>query len=324
MATGTNHWKLGLFVIVGVAFSVISLIVLGARSWSQSGVPYVSYFDESVQGLELGSPVKFRGVTVGHVGSIEVGPDQRHIQVTSDLDVRQLERMDLGGAAADEPKARPLLAAHPNLRAQLAQAGITGVKFVSLDYLESDEAPPVLPFPVPERHIPTTPSLMRSLESSVQKSFDRVPELAENAARVLVTLNAILARVDQAHLPEHALATLDGASQALVTLQTTLSDLDAASLSKSVEHSLVALSGSLNRANQLMDRLEAEHGLLDTAQRSFGALGEVARGGQSLGGDLEATLRDVRGAARSIQRFVDALERDPDMLIKGRAPGAGR
>jgi phospholipid/cholesterol/gamma-HCH transport system substrate-binding protein len=324
MATGTNHWKLGLFVIAGVAFCVISLIVLGARSWSQVGVPYVSYFDESVQGLELGSPVKFRGVTVGHVGSIEVAPDQRHIQVTSDLDVRQLNRMELGASAADEPKARPLLAAHPNLRAQLAQAGITGGKYVSLDYVESDEAPPALPFPVPERNIPTTPSLMRSLENSVAKSFDRVPELAENAARVLATLNAILSRVDRAQLPEHALSTLEEANQALATLQGTLHSLDAASLSKEVQASLSALNGSLTRANQLMDRLEAKHGLFDTAQRSLGALGEVARGGQSLGGDLEATLHDVRGAARSIQRFVDALERDPDMLLKGRAPGVDR
>lgn len=324
MATGTNHWKLGLFVIVAIAFSVLGLIVLGARSWSRIGVPYVSYFDESVQGLELGAAVKFRGVTVGHVASIEIAPDQRHIQVTSDLDVRQLERVDLSAGRADEPKPRPLLAEHPNLRAQLAQAGITGVKFVSLDYIASDEAPPPLSFPVPEQHIPTTPSLMQSLENSVAQGAQRVPEMAENAARLLATLNAILTRIDQGQLPERALAALNGASEALATLQSTISGFDAAALSKDVGRSSVALNTTLNRVNQLMDRLEAERGLIETAQRSFGALGEVARGGQSLGGDLEATLRDVRGAARSIQRFVDALERDPDMLLKGRAPGAGR
>jgi hypothetical protein len=45
----------------------------------------------------------------------------------------------------------------------------------------------------------------------------------------------------------------------------------------------------------------------------------MARGSGTLGPELELTLRDVRGAARSIRRFTDALERDPDMLLKGRA-----
>jgi hypothetical protein len=59
-----------------------------------------------------------------------------------------------------------------------------------------------------------------------------------------------------------------------------------------------------------------------SAQRTVDSLGEVARGAHSLGPELELTLRDVRGAARSIRRFADALEQDPDMLLKGRAEGA--
>jgi hypothetical protein len=320
MATGTNHWKLGLFVIVGLGFSVVSLIVLGARSWSQSGLPYVSYFDESVQGLEVGSPVKFRGVTVGHVASIEIAPDQRHIQVTSEIDATQLARLQPARAGAEERAGQPLLAAHPDLRAQLAQAGITGVKFVLLDYFEAS-APP-LGFPVPANHLPATPSLLQSLENSVAKSVGDVPQLTANAVRALDTLNTILTSVDQGRLPERALASFNQADLALRTLQSEITALDAGALSKDFQRSLVALNGSLVRVNQLLDRLDSENGLLDSAQRSFGALGEVARGGQSLAGDLEATLHDVRGAARSIQRFVDALERDPDMLLKGRAAGA--
>jgi phospholipid/cholesterol/gamma-HCH transport system substrate-binding protein len=316
MATGTNHWKLGLFVIVGLAFSIVGLVVLGARSWSQTEVPYVSYFDESVQGLEVGSPVKFRGVTVGHVASIEIAPDQRHIQVTSDIDVSQLGRLQPSGEAR---AGQPLLTAHPDLRAQLAQAGITGVKFVLLDYSEAGE--PQLPFAAPRNYIPTTPSLLQRLENTVSKSAGDVPELTGNAVRALTTLNAILGSIDQSRLPEHALASMDQADQVLHSLQRELEALDAGALSKDFQRSLLALNGSLARANQLMDRLDSEHGLIVTAQRSFGALGEVARGGQALGGDLESTLRDVRGAARSIQRFVDALERDPDMLLKGRSVG---
>ncbi|MEP7125951.1 MAG: mammalian cell entry protein, partial [Byssovorax sp.] len=63
MSAPTNHWKLGLFVVVGVVLTLTTVAVLGARSLRKEVSRYVSYFDESVQGLEVGSPIKFRGVT---------------------------------------------------------------------------------------------------------------------------------------------------------------------------------------------------------------------------------------------------------------------
>ncbi|MEY4550054.1 MAG: hypothetical protein RL685_6249, partial [Pseudomonadota bacterium] len=85
MATGTNRWKLGLFVVLGAAFALAGLIAFGARSFSHSGERYVSYFDESVQGLDVGSPAKFRGMPVGRVTGIEIAPDQRHIEISLEI-----------------------------------------------------------------------------------------------------------------------------------------------------------------------------------------------------------------------------------------------
>lgn len=90
MAAPTNHWKLGLFVVVGFVLVLSTGAVLGARSLRKEVVRYVSYFDESVQGLETGSPIKFRGVTIGNVGWIDVAPDHRHVEVTSELGVAEL------------------------------------------------------------------------------------------------------------------------------------------------------------------------------------------------------------------------------------------
>ena len=70
MAAPQNHWKLGLFVVVGLALAVATVTLLGAFSTYREVGLYVSYFDESVQGLEVGSPIKFRGVTIGTVGRI--------------------------------------------------------------------------------------------------------------------------------------------------------------------------------------------------------------------------------------------------------------
>ena len=56
MSTPTNHWKLGLFVVVGICACVATVIFFGGRSLKKETVAYKTYFDESVQGLELGSP----------------------------------------------------------------------------------------------------------------------------------------------------------------------------------------------------------------------------------------------------------------------------
>jgi hypothetical protein len=65
--------------------------------------------------------------------------------------------------------------------------------------------------------------------------------------------------------------------------------------------------------------LDSEQGLMRSAERAADSLNEVARGAQSVGPEFELTLREVRNAARSIRHFSDSLERDPDMLLKGRA-----
>jgi paraquat-inducible protein B len=314
MATGTNHFKLGLFVLFGIGLALSMMLILGATSFNSESVRYVSYFDESVQGLEVGSPVKFRGVSVGGVSAIDIAPDQRHVQVTSELTVPVLQRLNLAGSGESA------LLAHRDLRAQIAQLGLTGVKFVLIDYFDPEEYPETpLPFTVPPNHIPAAASTMKGLEASVMKTADRFPEIAEDVRVTLTHLNTVLASAEQAKLPEQAGEALTQATAAMKTLNAELAALDAAALSKAVTRSLGAFDATTARVALLMDRLEREDGVLAGAERSFAMISELARGSGTIGPELELTMREVRGAARSVRRFADALERDPDMLVKGRA-----
>lgn len=312
MATGTNHYKLGLFVLLGLALSLTFVLTLGASSWSDASVGYVTYFDESVQGLEVGSPVKFRGVAVGRVAAIGIAPDHRHVQVTSELTVPELERLNLGGTGES--------LVHPDLRAQLAQAGITGVKFVLIDYFDPDDYPPLpLPFEAPPNTIPAAASTLKGLEASVVKTADHFPEIAEDLRSTLARLDAVMAGVERAKLPEQAGEALGQMNVAMKSLTGEIDALDAGELSASVRKSLGAFDATTVRITRLIDRLEQPDGVLASAERSFTLVSEMARSSSSVGPELELTLREVRGAARSIRRFTDALERDPDMLLKGRA-----
>src|SRR5437899_1650471 len=91
-----------------------------------AGIAPAPALDASVQGLAVGSPVKFRGVTVGTVREITIAPDHRHVQVTADMYVDALVRLGLSTRAPES--AEEFIA--PSLRVQLASVGITGVRFI--------------------------------------------------------------------------------------------------------------------------------------------------------------------------------------------------
>src|SRR3954451_14526747 len=117
MAAPTNHYKLGLFVLLGLGAAVVAALLLGVASTRKDTVKYHSYFNESVQGLDLGSPVKFRGVTIGFVSAIEIAPDHRMVDVVSELDVTDIKRMGLTESGHTK-KGHEKFAIPPDLRAQ--------------------------------------------------------------------------------------------------------------------------------------------------------------------------------------------------------------
>lgn len=316
MAVGTNRWKLGLFVIVGFGVALAALLLLGARSWGKKTVEVVSYFDESVQGLEFGSPVKYRGVTVGRVSGIDIARDLRHVQVISELSVEKVSHLNLGVSGGGLKTSK----IPPELRVQLAQTGITGVRFVLIDFFDPKSNPvQALPFETPSNYIPTAASTMKNLEDTVTRTASRFPEIADEAVRAVTQVRMVAEQIQAGRLPDRAIETMGQANASLSELTTQLKAFNAAQLSSEAEKNLKEFNGVLIRTNALLSRLDGEQGLFHHAERSADAIGEVARGARSLGPELELTLREVRGAAHSIKRLADDLDRDPDMLLKGRA-----
>ena len=119
MASRATKFLIGLFVIVGTLIAVIIIIWVGAADFFMSGSTYATYFDESVQGLQADSAVKYRGVEVGKVKSINVAPDDRLIEVVMKVNLTE----DL----------------QSHTEAQLRTAGITGIVFIELDQVKPGE-----------------------------------------------------------------------------------------------------------------------------------------------------------------------------------------
>jgi phospholipid/cholesterol/gamma-HCH transport system substrate-binding protein len=315
MAAPTNHWKLGLFLVVGVVLGLTLLVVLGARSMHKDVVAYVTFFDESVQGLDAGSPVKFRGVVVGNVSEIKVAKDRRRVEVELELGVEVLEEMGLSVGKGMKLRIR----VPPDLRLQLASQGITGVKFLQLDFFDvKDYPPPELPFPAPENYIPAATSTMKNVEDAVVHAANRLPEIVDAILVVVSRVGRILDDLDGKKIPEGIAATMVRANQVLASLQGAVNAMETGKLSSQAQSALANLNDTTVRLNGVLGRLDGDAGILASTQRATSAIGDVAVSSRGLGQEVEETLRDVQEVSSAIQRVADALERDPDMLVKGR------
>lgn len=324
MSAPTNHWKLGLFVLTGMVLALTTVAILGARSLRKEVSHYVTYFDESVQGLELGSPIKFRGVTIGTVGKIDIAADHRHVEVTSDLGVAELNRLGLNvGAGPATDTTRKKLEMATDLRVQLASAGLTGVKFLQLDFfVVADNPPPVLTFPVPENYIPAAASTMKSLEDAVVKTMNRLPEVVDQLSSILNKVDGTLAELKDQKLPDQMATTLMNTNNLILSAQRKLADVQADKLSTQAERTIIGLNETVTRMNRLLASLDSDKGLLASLTHASNSIGDTATNAGGVGVQLEDTLKSVQDAAKSIHKLADALEKDPDMLIKGRGRGA--
>ncbi len=313
MTTPTNHWKLGLFVVSALLIGVAAVIYFGSRSLPKDTTTYVSYFDEAVTGLEIGSTVKFRGVNVGNVSSIEVAPNRRHVAVSYDLASGQAQRLALDNAS----KERPQLGT--SVRAQLGSMGVTGNKYVSLDLFDNSTPADELNFTPPARYIPTHPSTLKNLEAAVTSTANRIPEVTNQLVEVLGRVNAILTSFEQQGIAKRAGNTFANVDRVLATAQTKLDQFNSAGISKEAQVTFVQLQETVGRFNRLLERVDGNGGVIANVERASLSMGDVARNASQVGSEAERTLRDVAEAAAAVRDLADALERQPDMLLKGRA-----
>ena len=164
MTAPANRWKLGLLVVTGCAAGLAVLTWVGVRELRKESLAVHAYFDEAVTGLEVGSPVKYRGVTVGVVDDIGAAPDRRHLEVRFALYDDKLARLGIDVDRLDESSPNALA-----LRAQIVMSWVTGTSFVQVDYFpDPPSGPQNLPFRTvgEKRVLLTVPSTAKSLEDA--------------------------------------------------------------------------------------------------------------------------------------------------------------
>jgi len=331
MSKKANPAFIGTFVIGAIVLVVSGILLFGSGRFFSRTETFVIFFNDTVNGLENGAPVKFMGVKIGQVKRIMIRlPNQRTdtdaIPVFIEVDMDRL-REDLGVEVdLTEPEVFNRQVIDQGLRAQLQlQSFLTGLLYIELKYM--DDPPPIARNIEGEsrwREIP-------SMDSNIDVIFGQVEE-------ALVTISAI----DFKQIGQHTQSILQKLDEGIAQVQfgelndavlTAGKDLNALLTDPEIRKTLQEAQEALAQAKKLAANLDGKiHPLTEEIERALKAFEQTMAESQKtlasisdtvdpnapLGYEARQTLAEVREAARAIKLLADYLERNPNALITGR------
>ncbi|CAG7856463.1 Intermembrane transport protein PqiB [biofilm metagenome] len=241
---------------------------------------YVMYFNGSVRGLTMGSPVQLRGIPIGRVTDINLKLDKKtaeiHIPVVMELEPERIESTNNYLKVSDKDVMEQLIG--KGLRAQLQSGNlITGQLLIDLDFHPGSK---IAASHVHQSEYPEFPTIESSVEAfthSAQTIMDKIAKLpldklSNEMDKTLVSLQ---------ETSKAATGTLNTANGTLITAQDTFSHT----------------SGTMKSAKSILGNLEP------------GSNGYY---------EFHKLLQEFKAAAASVKQLADYLERHPESLIRGK------
>jgi paraquat-inducible protein B len=312
----------GGFVLGGLAIVIAAILFFGGGGLFASRLEAVAYFEGSVGGLSPGAAVTFRGVRVGSVSRVAL------IVYPTDLQARipvylQIERdqVTLAAGTGGLPLLRKLIEA--GLRAKLvSQSLVTGQMLVELDLEPNSPANRVSGT---ASDVPEIPTISSDLEE-LRQQLTQAP-IAQTVAQALRTLAAVERVADHLDgeigpLAASARATLDRAGNTMEIAGTAVQRLERDAAATIDEAHGLARDGR----QQLAARGDELSRTLVDADKALQAIGGLAVAANSLVAprsqariDLDSTLRDLAASASALRDFSQTIERDPSVVLRGRA-----
>ncbi|MFM8335731.1 MAG: MlaD family protein [Opitutaceae bacterium] len=329
MKTKISPAVIGAFVIGGFALLFLALISFGGVSFFSKPQRFVVLFNESVHGLDLGSPVKLRGVRVGRVVDLNLRYDARSGRsvVAVVCEIGKDAMTDGRGAGIDVASREELQRlVDRGMRAQLGVLGLaTGLLYVELDIVDPKEFP--ADKSVADGNyvvVPALPSAISAFQASASEILSKIKRI--DFAGLSDEVKALVAQTRRQVAGIDVRGTVDqwkrtgAALEALASdpaIRRTLDELNAAA--KDVRAAVARLDGQIEPAGREVTQTMAE---VRRSLQAFNTAADSVRGfmaAQSgVGADLGVTLGRLNEAADAVGRLAEFIERNPNALLTGR------
>ncbi|MGB0744240.1 MAG: MlaD family protein [Opitutales bacterium] len=322
---------IGAFVTVALLLMVGMVMFLGSSSLLSKNTRFILFFDQSVNGLNVGSTVKFRGVPVGTVERILIRADGQQesstaIPVIIKIDRTRLEN-DLGVMDQAFDPAHIKASIDRGLVAELSlESFITGQLFVEFSF-NPERGPDLEWHLVGESDMMEIPTLSSSLDEITEDAAAIIADISDldlerlvsNVNAVLENTAAVMAGIDSAEISRSVSGAADSVT-AFVKSGEFSKAIDSANLAMSEIYSTLKTfnlqDGPMStRLDEWTDILKSTMGELE---RVGSQAGDMMAPDGSLRYELESMLRELSRAARSIRALADYLEENPNSILTGR------
>jgi phospholipid/cholesterol/gamma-HCH transport system substrate-binding protein len=202
MSSKPHYFAIGIFVLAATALGLVGAVLVASDAMRSPQYFLETYVDESVQGIDVGTPFKFRGVKVGSVSEIEMvgtvyDTAKMYVMIRVALDDKAV--MQDPGSLPE--RARKMV--KDGLRFKLVPQGITGLSFLEADYFpDSNPVPLEIDWEPRYTYIPSTPAMMTVLGRSLERLASEIDTLnlqamGANVEQITSNLNLAVQNMEQ-------------------------------------------------------------------------------------------------------------------------------
>jgi paraquat-inducible protein B len=315
MAVEKSYARLGLFIVVTLVV-VLATAALFIQRWrSHAVVGMVTYTTENVSGLEISSPVRYRGVPVGRVTELRVDP--RGITVEIDFEIF-IDRLNtIGMSLSRIRQIADFGGVFPRLRARIVGNPVTGESYLLLDVPQNPPSAIALGFTPNRPYVPSVPSMLATAQ-------DRLPALLDRTETTLQTLGEIVTRIP---------ASLDRSDRFFTNVERIVQESQLPALSGDSRKFFTTTSAQIEQIRSELDRVIGTEGTLvkfsEEARAAikgadFPASTQSARdaadNSRLASDDLRRSLPAIRESLEQLRELARQLEEQPESMVYGRRP----
>ena len=317
MNNNTKLFRLGLFVIAAILLIIAAVVILVGPSLTKPKTIAETYFKYSISGLEVGSPVKFRGIQVGEVKEIllstEAYPKSAQ-DVISNLNSVAVVRMQIN-LPADSVNQELNTYIKEGLRTQTQLAGITGSLYISLEFLDPEKYPAdSIPFTWhPEySYIPSAPSLSNEVIENVKNFLAGLDEMdiEKYVSNTLPAINSLIVNLNRIAESINATTVQDigtNLNTLLTNTDTKISEIDIQSLNELIGQLDVAAKNFGDMAQKTNTRKLVDS-LTQLSQRLNGLVGNNQY-------EVQKIIANINRITQNLQSLSRELVNDPSALF---------
>ncbi|MGA7215541.1 MAG: MlaD family protein [Terrimicrobiaceae bacterium] len=305
MSRTPSYFRIGLFIVIALAILIAGLIAFGAGQMFRKRIYIETYLNATVQGVEVGSAVKFRGVQIGRVSAInftfnEYGSPGKVDPYNYVIILMEIDHEMFPGMFSENLTALLERNVAQGLRARIEPQGITGMNYIEINYVND-------------------PSQFPSLAVNWKPHYYYIPSAPGQLTNILDSINNIMRQVEQFNIGGMSKTTME----LLDNLNKAVTGAELGKLSDSVQGLLADFQSALKAANvgplsedarRLISGLEKSNSELRAILKNLEPATKIS------GPQVKVLMDNLATTSANFAQFSAEVKRRPSLLLWGTPP----